>query len=333
MAELNDDYPTLHDLRRMENPDGTVATVAPTLTKRNPILGHIPLKECNDGRSEQTTVELSLPAVYLRSYNEVVADSKGTHAQVRDGLGMLEKWTRVDADSADHSGDPAGHRAEMERQTYAALSNEWANLLFYGNASATPKEFTGLSIRYSSPTGAANSRNTLDAGGSGNDCASIWMINWNGGMSVRGLVPKGSKTMGIGRRDFGRVAAETHGGQTGNIEVFKAKNFIHTGLAVKKWDDIARIGSIDVTELRNRSSAEADLIDYLIGGMMALDNPEGAKIYMNRTLYAYYYRQAREGVAAGGGLTFDNFEGKRRLHFSEMPIFICDALTNTEAAI
>lgn len=331
MAELNDDYPTMTDMLRLKQGDGVFATVAPTLLRRNPILGHIPLKTCNDGRSELTTVELTLPATYLRTYNEVVADTKGTHAQVRDSIAMMEVWSRVDADAAVHSGDPQGYRAEQARQSLASMSNDWANLIFYGNASVSPREFTGLSVRYSSPAGASNSRNTIDAGGAGSDNTSIWMINWDGGMSVRGLVPPGGSA-GIGCKDFGRVAAETHGGNTGNIEVFKERHWLHTGLAVKNWENICRIGSIDVSDLRAGVN-DADLIDFLIQGMMAIKDFSGAKIYMNRTVYAYYYRQARDAVVAGGGLTFGNFEGENVLMFNSAPIFITDALTNTEAAI
>jgi hypothetical protein len=55
--------------------------------------------------------------------------------------------------------------------------------------------------------------------------------------------------------------------------------------------------------------------------------------YMNRTIRRKLRTEVRESVGSGGGLTFENFAGKRTMMFGDIPIRRCDALLNTEATV
>lgn len=329
MAEINPNYPTLLDLTRMQNPDKTLASIAPTLMEKNPVLQHVVVRQANDGTGHINHVEATLPTSYLRTYNEVVPDGKGTNVQVRDTMAMLEQWSRCDHKLAVHSGDVAGFRADQLRKHIAAMSNEVARLWFYGNSLVSPKEFTGLSIRFSD-VNAANGRNLIDLGGAGNDCASIWFIK-HGPDGVETIVPRGSSA-GLQTMDFGLVAAETHAGQTGNIAVFKEKISWDLGITVNDWRNIARVASIDVTDLRANIAAQ-DIIDGMIEAYHALDTVEGVKIYMNRTIAAFLDKQRRNAVASGGQLDYTVVDGKQVPAFRGLPYYVTEGLKNTEAAV
>lgn len=330
MAELNNDYPTLGELTRMTNPDGTLATVAPLLMEKNPILQHIRWAGCNDGAGHITTVETSLPEAYLRTYNEVVPDSKGANVQVRDTTALIEQWSRADADLAALSGDIPGFRARQLAKHVAAASNEAARLLFYGNALINRKECTGISIRFSD-VGAGNSRNLIDAGGTGGDNTSIWLIK-HGPDGLLGITPRGASA-GLSTRDFGLQAAENHGGATGNIAVYKEQLKWHMGYTVPDRRNIARVASIDISDLRSASGTNPDLIELMIEAVHALESTDGISIYANRTIMAHLDKQRRLDVKAGGMLGYVDVDGKNVPAFRGHPMYTCDAIINTEAAV
>ncbi|HET6494675.1 MAG TPA: hypothetical protein VFH61_04815 [Thermoleophilia bacterium] len=329
MAELSGNYPTMLDMIRSQNPDGTLATVAPVLMQKNPILQHVQYKQANDGSGEITTVEASLPQAYLRTYNEVVPDGKGTNVQVRDTMAMLEQWSRADEKLARASGDVAGYRARELRKHISAMSNEAGRLAFYGNALVSPKECTGLAIRFSD-TAAVNGRNLIDAAGTGGDNTSIWFIK-HGEDGLLGITPRGSSA-GLTTSDFGMVAAESHAGQTGNIAVFKERLSWDLGFSVKDWRNIARIAGIDVVALR-AGVDDADLIDLMIDAYHSLESTEGVKIYANRTIMAILDKQRRDAVAAGGQLGYVEVDGKNVPAFRQLPMYVCEAILNTEAGV
>jgi hypothetical protein len=55
--------------------------------------------------------------------------------------------------------------------------------------------------------------------------------------------------------------------------------------------------------------------------------------YMNRTCAQMLDIQREAAVKAGGGLTFDNVDGKVRMSFRGIPCRIVDALLETEAVV
>ena len=77
-----------------------------------------------------------------------------------------------------------------------------------------------------------------------------------------------------------------------------------------------------------------DLVDLMEQAEETIPNRLGRPVlYMNRTVRRMLRRQVRSDVSAGGGLTFENFAGKRVLMFGETPIRTVDALVNNEALV
>jgi len=73
----------------------------------------------------------------------------------------------------------------------------------------------------------------------------------------------------------------------------------------------------------------------MISANYKIDNVQNGKgvWYVNRTVEAHLHKQALTKVGAGGGLSFENFEGRRILTFLGDPVKRMDALLNSEARI
>ncbi len=112
-----------------------------------------------------------------RLLNYGVQPSKSTTVQVTDSVGMLETYAEVDKSLADLNGNTAEFRLSEDRAFIEGMNQQMAQTLFYGDTSVNPQQFMGLSSRYSSKS-AGNGQNIIDAGGTGTDNTSIWLVVW-----------------------------------------------------------------------------------------------------------------------------------------------------------
>jgi hypothetical protein len=245
---------------------------------------------------------------------------------------MLEAFPEVDVDLAKLSGDISAFRLSESRAFLEAMNQEMASTVFYGNASANPEEFNGLSIRYSSLS-AANARNIINANGAGSDNTSVWLVVW-GDMSCFGVFPKGSKA-GIMHEDLNIETVENVGGVTGaRMRAYRDHYQWKNGLVLKDWRQVGRVCNIDVSNLVSGASA-ADLTKLMIKLMHRIENLKLGKAcwYMNRTVFTYLDLQRRDDVITGGGITYANVDGEIRPTFRGVPIAVCDAILDTEATV
>jgi hypothetical protein len=150
--------------------------------------------------------------------------------------------------------------------------------------------------------------------------------------TISGIFPKGSKA-GLVHDDFGEVTAEVTAGLPGSrMRVFQERFQWKPGIALKDWRYVVRICNIDV------ANTDAANIKTIITNMeTAVETPPNKLgkpvFYMNRTMRRLLRREARESVGSGGGLTYENFDGKRILMFGDVPIRLVDQLLNTEATV
>lgn len=321
---------TLLDWAKRRDPNGKSAMIAELLNQKNEILDDMVWREGNLPTGHRLTVRTGLPAVAWRLLNQGVIPSKSITAQIDEQVGMLEAWSEVDKDLAILNGDVAAFRASEARSFIEAMAQEFARVLFYGNAGLTPEQFTGLSVRYGA-SGAGNTDNVIKAGGAGADNASIWLVAW-GEETVMGIFPTGSKA-GLLHEDYGEVTAEVVAGLPGaRMRALQERFQWKGGLALKDWRYVVRIANIDVSDL-NAANVKT-LINFMEQAVETIPDSLGKPVfYMNRTMRRFLRREARESVGSGGGLTYENYEGKRILMFGDVPIKRADALLNTEALV
>lgn len=332
MTVLATEYGTLLEHAKMFGPDGNVSDYIEALAQDNEIVQDLPFVECNKMSSHQHTVEVALPDIYWKLLGAGVLASDGAFAQIEDATGMMESWSNVEKALADLGGNPARVRLNRAKQHLSAQGIEFASTFFYGAASS-PEEFIGMAPRYSSLS-AVNAENIIDAGGTGSDNASIWLMGF-GEMKLHGIFAKGTKA-GINREDFGAVVVDNWQGTTGaQAVVYKEKFGGCLGVALADWRYAVRICNIDVSNLVSETSA-ADLIKLMIKAKHRI--PGGGagsklKFYMNRTCQEFLDIQGRDAVISGGGIKYENVGGQPIMSLRGVPIGRCDALLETEARV
>ena len=331
---LQSKYPTMLDIARRLDPNGKIADIAEMMNSVNEILTDASFIECNDGSSNLTTVRNGLPsAAWIRAYKGYTP-SKSTTSQVSDATGQLGSMSEVDVNVLKKQHDGNAFRLSEAQPHIEAMNQEFASTLWYGNSSADPDKFTGLSVRFSAHSGTDNTKtsyNVIDAGGAGATNASIWVVGW-GPRSVYCLYPEGSKS-GLSHTDKGeQPIRDAATGQTyyAMVDVWDW----NVGLAVRDWRYVSRICNIDVSKLG--TATEPNLLDLLTAAFHKVRrHRNGARfaIYCNPTIIKYLDIQTRSAIANGAGLNYSNVQGELVLNFRGMPIRECDSLVEAEAAV
>ncbi|MEH3125562.1 major capsid protein [Agrobacterium cavarae] len=330
MATVGNMYPTLSDLKKQEWGDD-IATIIDMLVQFNAMYEDAPVLECNMGTSHLTTVRTGLPTPTWRKLYKGVLPTKGTTAQVKDATGMLEDWSEVDAKLVEIAKNPAKFRLNEAKAHIAGMANMLGSTVYYGDIDVNPERFTGLHARFNSKT-AGNGKQIVDAGGTGSNNTSIWFVTW-GEDSVHLLYPEGTKA-GLQRDDKGKTTKELPDGSL--YDVYREKFSQDIGLSVRDWRGVARIANIDVTALRANSNAGgADLINLMIDGYYALQNPNQPNgktvIYAPKTVQTFLHKQAMNKTNVN--LTLDQSQGKPVVSFLGLPIRRDDNILETEGQI
>ena len=243
---------TLIDIAKSYGPDGKVATVAELLNQSNELIQYMNFVEGNLPTGHKGVVRTGLPTVQLRSFYRGVKVSKSGRATIEDVCAMAEGRNEIDKDLADLNGNTAAFRLSEGLAFIEAMNQTFAQQLVYGDTSINPDGVLGLAPRYNSLS-ATNAQNIIDAGGTGSDNTSVWLIVW-GENTVTGIYPKGSQA-GLQQQDLGEIDAfdESNDRFRAYAELWKWK----FGLHVKDWRYAVRIANIDVSDLTSQSGTQA----------------------------------------------------------------------------
>ena len=338
MATLSTSNLTLADWAKRSDPDGRVPIVAELLSQSNEILDDCVFKEGNLPTGERVVIRTGLPGVYWRALNQGIPSTKSTTAQIDEACGILEARSEVDKDLAMLNGNTAQFRLSEDTAFLEAMNQTQAETLFYGNPGTDPKKFLGLAPRYSD-LAADNAVNILNAGGSGSDNSSVYLVVW-GDNTVYCPFPKGSKA-GLTHEDLGEQTVYNSDGT--RLQAFATRYQWKNGLVVKDWRYVVRICNIDISDLLGQSSTQAStastaLIKLMARALYRIPNMAmgRAAFYMNRTVHSGMAISAldksqsvlsiQEGLSQFGS-------AQSYLSFLGVPLRRVDALLNTEAAV
>lgn len=327
---------TLLDIAKAMDPGGRIADVAELLTQSNDILLDMPWYEGNMPTGHKGTVRTGLPVAVWRSMYQGVPPSKGERAKVEDTCGMLETRSEVDKDVAELNGNLSEFRMSEAQAFVEGMNQTMAQELIYGNTDAAPERFNGLARRYSAISGAANSQNIIDAGGTGSDNTSIWLVVW-GKNTVHGIYPKGSKA-GLQHEDLGLIDA--FDANQNRFRAYADWWQWKCGVHVKDWRYIVRIANIDTSNLVTETGA-ADLVKLMVRAMARIPFPNmgTAAFYANRTVKEMLSIQAlnksqnalsiTEALRQFGGVDV----AMQELKFLGYPVRTVDRILTTEARV
>ena len=338
MATLSSSNLTLADWAKRSDPDGRVPIVAELLSQSNEILDDCVFKEGNLPTGERVVIRTGLPGVYWRALNQGIPSSKSTTAQIDEACGILEARSEVDKDLAMLNGNTAQFRLSEDTAFLEAMNQTQAETMFYGNPGTDPKKFLGLAPRYGDLS-ADNAVNILDAGGSGSDNASVYLVVW-GDNTVYCPFPKGSKA-GLTHEDLGEQTVYNSDGT--RLQAFATRYQWKNGLVVKDWRYVVRICNIDISDLlgstgTQAASASTALVKLMARALYRIPNMAmgRAAFYMNRTVHSGMSIAAldksqnvlsiQEGLKQFG-------TAQSYLSFLGVPLRRVDALINSEARV
>ncbi len=340
MAALTATNPTLMDLAKRSDPGGKVEAITELLMETNEVLDDMTWQEGNLTTGHRTTVRTGIPAPTWRKLNAGIQPAKSTTAQITHNCGMLEALAEVDVALADLNNNTAAFRMSEDRAFIEGMNQEVSDTLFYGNEGTEPEAFTGFST-YFNDLSAANADNIIDAGGTGSDNSTIWLVVW-GPNTVHGIVPKGSKA-GLASEDMGKDVIEDVDGSGGRMLAYRTHYRWDVGLAIRDWRYVVRICNIDKSLLvrdfdsgTKTFSSGADLTDLMFQAMRLPPNLSGGRPawYMSRTNATWLARQkaalgldsyAQSEVVAGDRKWTENFMG--------IPVRRVDSLAADEARV
>jgi len=328
MAALDTGNPTILDMVKRTDPDGSIANVVEALSQRNPILLDAAVQEGNGVDFHRVTIRSGLPAVGYRKYNEGVTRGKSTTIQVDEAMSMLEGRSVVDVALAKRNGNEQAFRASEDLSFLQSMNNTQADSLFYASVAVDTEKFHGLTPRFDDEVGGSNSDNVIavDAAAAGDDASSIWFITWHPD-AVFLTYPKGS-TVGISQMDLGIEYED-------QTPVVAGKKFLayrthfkwDMGLVVKDWRYVVRLGDIDESLF---SITAETIIDSLIEGYNHVYDLNLGRnvIYMSRQVKTWLEQQISRKGNVHLGMT--EWHGMQVLGFRGIPIVTCDALKKTE---
>lgn len=339
MATLSNTALTLADWAKRVDPNGRVPVVAELLAQSNEILEDALFMEGNMPTGHRVVIRTGLPAVYWRALNQGIPNSKSTTAQVDEACGILEARSEVDKDLAELNGNTAAFRLSEDQAFLEAMNQTQASTMFYGNPATDPKQYLGLAPRYGNIAGAGNAQNILDAGGTGTDNTSIYLVVW-GDNTCFCPFPKGSKA-GLMHEDLGEQTVYNADGT--RMQAMATRYQWKNGLVVKDWRYVVRICNVDVSDLMAQTGTQAAaaataVIKLMARALYRIPNIKMGRpaFYMNRTVHSglslaaldksQYVLKIEQGLTEFG-------QPHSWLSFLGVPLRCVDVLINTEARV
>lgn len=311
---------SIKELTARIDPRGNAARIAEVLQQKNAILEDIPWVEANESFTNRAVRRSAEPTGSFRKLNLGISPAASKTTPIVDVVGMLESYSKVDVRLAKAAPSPVQFRSDEDMSHVAGMGKTIAGKLLYGNAAVTPEEFTGLAPRLNAIT-----TNCVDAGGSGGDTTSIYVITWDTDY-CHGLYGRGMSG-GISQKDLGEVAIEA----SGLINTWYLTHFVwEAGLCVRNERGIGRVANIESSKTAaSNAFNEDDLIDL----MVEMDLLPSTRIYVNRNIFAQMWKRLKDknnvyftrnqGLDAGG----------LPISFNGIPIRLVEQIVNTETAV
>jgi len=323
---------TLADLAsRHGGRDNKVLPIVEMLTKLSPLLQDMSWQEGNLPTGHVFAVRAGLPGVHWRRINQGVKPTKSTVTQVTETCGMLEAVGELDEKLVQLANEPAQFRLTESIAFMEAMAQEWESALWYGNGQLKPESVTGLAPRFSSLTGPVKNQ-IIDAGGTGANLTSIWLVVWNT-LTVFGIYPKG---MPQGLKHIPSAVTDLYDADGGTFRGYRDRFQWNVGLCLRDPRYVVRICNIDVDTLPTYNTSSDQSPD-----LMSLMNIATNRIhnigfgrgvwYMNRTVREAWENQMLKNYHIQH--TKESATGTWEEAYKMIPIRVSDALLNTEEKV
>src|SRR5690606_36608415 len=130
MSLIANTHPTLTDVVKRMDPDGTIARIVEMHNQKNAILDDLVVVEGNLPTGHRTTIRTGIPEPTWRMMHQGVQPTRSTTAQVTDSIGNLEAYAEVDKDLANLNGNTEAFRLSEDSAHIEGMNKEMAETLF-----------------------------------------------------------------------------------------------------------------------------------------------------------------------------------------------------------
>lgn len=321
MATLTANGLTLTEVAKRTH-DGNMITIAEVLEKAVEIMEDVPWIESNDTWSNVAVRRASLPSGTWRKLNAGIDEEKSDTTQVRDVIGLLETRSENDIEIINSFPNPQQARNDEDNAFVMGLSQSMASAIIYSNTATTPEQFTGLAPRLDS---LATTTNVLNAGGSGSDLTSIYVVDWSP-MTAHMLYPRGAMA-GLRMDDLGIETVLDSNSK--KFSAYVSKFTWKAGMVVKNPKSIGRIANIE-------SAGAANIFDEddLITLLNRMTKSQGLRIYCNETIMTQAQIRLKDKANVNWSVQ-QGLSGVPFMAFQGIPVRKIDSqiLLNTESTL
>ncbi len=319
MATVSASGLTLTELANRIDPKGNIATIAEVLNDTNEILVDPVFLPSNDTYTNTITRRASIPSGTWRGINEGVSREASKTITVNEKIGILEARSANDVELINASPDRVAARQQEAMPFLEGLGQNFSETMIYGNASVTPKEFTGLAPRMGSL-----GTYVIGNSGTGSDLSSIYVVMWDPNKTFMCYPKSGVGNLGIQHEDKGQqtVLDADSKEYEAYVDIFTMRG----GLCVKDDRTIGRVANIETAGSTN--IFDEDPLITLLDRM-----PKGPKtIYVNQTIKS----QMRIVLKDKANLIWapdQALSGTPVMFFDGHPVRTVDEILNTEDAL
>lgn len=341
MSTLSVKNPTLMDVAKVTDPGGKIDRVTNIIQYSNEIIDDIPWYEGNQATGHMMTLQKTKSTPYFRLLNAGIVPQKSTTGQVTEACAIMENRNQIDINVARINGNTEAFRMSQDTPMIEGFSDSLATKLIYGDSSVTPEEFNGLASRYFS-LGSTYQTSTqmIDAGGTGSDNTSIYLVGW-GSNKVYGIYPKGSKA-GLDYQDLGIQEVTTNATTGARMRAYESWMQWQCGLAVEDYRYVVRICNIDYSNLQtasDSSDSSPNLIKFLNIALDTIPSISNCRpvLYMNRAVRAYLRVKMMDKsnlyLTTSDMTTPNGITRRGQLYFQGIPCRVIDGPTMASGGI
>lgn len=330
MAELS--FDTRYHLIQLEKLDdkNPVSRFGKVLSEDNPILRDMQIIPGNGTLSYEGVRETSLPTPQIIKQGDGWDASKTEWSGFKENISIFKDRVDVPTESLRLTKNKTAKFELIMDRHKEGFGQGVANHLVYGTSVATPEKFDGLGVRYNTPDAldATNPTNgdygVYDAGGTGSDTTSIFLIQWAED-KIHGICPENDPHMGLRQEPTTKEYYTAENSK--QAPCLRTELGWDLGLAVEDYRACARIRNAEA----KIASMDPNLWKKIIEARNNFHGKETVWMYCSRNMLTQFdIMQVQKN-----NVFYDaqNPWGKLMLRFRDMPIGMCDCISDGETAV
>jgi hypothetical protein len=273
---LNDTLTPIEMAKRFG--DKSTIFIIESLSETNELLLDAVIGEASDGTVNRTVQRATLPVGTRRIYGAPIAAEASATRQIEDGIEMLEAYSDIDADMADHSPNKQAFIDSEDKAFLEGLGQTQAQDLLYARRYDGLEYIDGIYARFPAT---ADNQSVFKVETSGSNLTSIILVKWAED-KAKLIYPRGVGGLGVSAEWRGKqdVTVQKADGSLGTLPMYRTFYKTHFGITVRHPMAIKRICNINPTAMTS-ANAEA-ILAKLIQAKNKLPKGNGTIVaYMN----------------------------------------------------